>query len=50
MTAIDSKSFLSYLNRLVEEYNNTYHSINKKPMNTDYSAFTEKIEINPAAP
>ena len=29
MTANDSKSYLSYLNKLVDQYNNTYqHSIN----------------------
>ena len=33
MTANDSKSYLSYLNKLVDQYNNTYHhSINKKPI------------------
>ena len=47
MTANDSKSYLSYLNKLVDQYNNTYHhSINKKPTNADYSAFTEKLETN----
>ena len=31
MTANDSKSYLPYLNKLVDQYNNTYHhSINKK--------------------
>ena len=51
MTAYDSKSYLSYLNKLVDQYNNTYHhSINKKPINADYSALTEKIETNPKAP
>ena len=31
MTAYDSKSYLSYLNKLVDQYNNTSnHSINKK--------------------
>ena len=31
MTANDTKSYLSYLNKLVDQYNNTYHhSINKK--------------------
>ena len=31
MTANDSKSCLSYLNKLVNQYNNTYHhSIDKK--------------------
>ena len=30
MTAYDSKSYLSYLNKLVDQYNNTFHhSINK---------------------
>ena len=44
MTANDSKFYLSYLNKLVGLYNNTYHrSINKKPFNADYSALTEKI-------
>ena len=32
MTANDSNSYLSYLNRLEDQYNNTYHhSIGKKP-------------------
>ena len=31
MTANNSKSYFSYLNKLVDQYNNTYHhSINKK--------------------
>ena len=39
MTANNSKYYLSYLNKLVDQYNNTYHhSINKKPVNTDCSA------------
>ena len=51
MTANDSKSYLSYLNKLVDQYNNTYHhSIHKKPVNTDYSALSENIEANPKAP
>ena len=30
MTANGNKSYLSYLNKLIDEYNNTYHhSINK---------------------
>ena len=38
------------MNKLVDQYNNTYHhSINKKPVNDDYSALTEKIETNPKA-
>ena len=39
------------MNKLVDQYNNTYHhSINKKPINADYSALTEKIETNPKGP
>ena len=42
MTPNDSKSYLSYLNKLVDHYSNTYHhSINKKPINP--------IETNPKA-
>ena len=50
MTANDSKSYLPYLNKIVGQYNNSYSSINKKPINADYSALTEKIETNPKAP
>ena len=50
-TANDSKSYLSYLNKSVDPYNNTYHnSVNKKPINADYSVWTEKIETNSQAP
>ena len=48
MTANKSKSYLPYLNKLVDQHNNTYHhSINKSPINADYSGLTEKIETNP---
>ena len=51
MKTNDRKSYLSYLNKLVDQYNNTYHhSINKNPINADYSVFTEKIETNPKDP
>ena len=51
MTANDSKSYLPYLNKLLDQYSNTYHhSINKKTINSDYSALTEKIEANYIAP
>ena len=51
MTANGSKSYLPYLNKLVDQYNNTYrHSITKKPINADYSALSENIESNPKAP
>ena len=45
MRANNSKFYLGFLNKLVDEYNNFYrHSIDKKPINADYSAFTEEIE------
>ena len=48
MTANYSKSYLAYLNKLVHNYSNLYHhSINKKPVDADCSALTEKIETNP---
>ena len=51
MTTNDSKPYLSYLNKLVDQCNNSYHhSINKKPINTDYSALSEKTETNLEAP
>ena len=35
------------MQRLVDQYNNTYHhSIKGKPINADYSALTEKMESN----
>ena len=40
MITNDSKSYLEYLNKLVDEYNNTYHrSIGKKLIHADCSAF-----------
>ena len=42
MTTDNSKSYLNCLSKLVDQYNNTsHHSINKKPINADYSALTE---------
>ena len=50
MIANDRKSYLSYLNKLVDQYNNTYHhSVYKKPINADYSTLTVKIETNSTA-
>ena len=47
MTPNDSKFYLPYLNKLLDQYNNTYHrSVNKKPINAVYSALTENIESN----
>ena len=35
--------YLPYLNKFVDQYNNTYYySISKKPINNDYSALTQK--------
>ena len=51
MTANDSISYLLYLNKLVDECNNTYHhSINKTPINADYPALSGKIETNSKGP
>ena len=51
MTATNIKFYLSYLNKLIDQYNNTYHhSINKKPINADYFALTKKTETIPKAP
>ena len=47
MTADNTKSYLPYLNKLVDQYHNTCHySIKKKPISADYSALTENIESN----
>ena len=36
MVANYSKSYVGYLNKLIDEYNNTYHcSIRKKPIHAD---------------
>ena len=48
MTANDTKSYLPYLNKLVDKYNN--HSVNTKPIYADYSALSEKIEANTESP
>ena len=51
MIANDSKFYLASFNKLVDQYNNTYHhSINKNSINADYSALAEKIENNPKVP
>ena len=42
MTSNANKSYFTYLNKLVDHHKNTYHhSINKQPINADYSAYTE---------
>ena len=51
MTVNDNKSFLSYLNKLVDQYNNTYHhSIGKKHIDVGYSALTDFIGLSYKAP
>ena len=49
MTTNNSKSYLRYLNQLVDQYNNTSIQLiillKKKPINADYSTLTKKIEI-----
>ena len=51
MTGNKSKSDLRYLNKLVDQYNSTYHhSVNKKSIDVDYSALTEKLKTSPKAP
>ena len=38
MTANNTKSYLNYLNKLIDEYNNTYHgSVGKKSIQAYYS-------------
>ena len=50
MITNNRKSYLNYLNKLWDQYNNSYHfPINKKPINADYSALTEKIETSSKA-
>ena len=45
------KPYLGFLNKLVDEYNNSYHrSIGKKPIDADYSTLTEKVESSYRAP
>ena len=45
MAANNKKSYLDFLNKFVDEYNNTYHhSIGKKSVDADYSAQTEETE------
>ena len=51
MTANICKPYLGYLNKLVDESNNTYHwSIDKKFIHCDYSALTKKIESGHKSP
>ena len=50
MTANESKSYTSYLNKLENQCNSTYHrSIDKKSINVDYSDLTEEIKSSHTA-
>ena len=47
ITAGNKKCYLGYLNKLVEEYNDTYHdSIGHKPVYADYSTLPGKTTTN----
>ena len=49
--ACNSCFYLGYLDKLVDEYNYTYHrSVGKKPIHANYSVLTEQIETNHRAP
>ena len=51
MTANESNSYLTYLNKIVDQYNNTYHHAMKtKPINSDYFASTKNFDSNPKTP
>ena len=51
MMAINIHSYHDHLDKLLDEYNNTYnYSIEKKPIHADYSALSEVIETNHKVP
>ena len=35
--------YIPYLNKLVDQFTNTYHHYNKKSIDIDYSGLTEKF-------
>ena len=44
MTANESKSYLGYFNKLIDECSNSYYrSVSKNTMHVDYSALTKEI-------
>ena len=49
MAANDNKSYLRYLNKLVDQCDNTYNHSVKTFISADYSLLTEKIEANSKA-
>ena len=45
------RSYLDYLDKLVSQYNSTYHrSIGKIPIDADCCTWAGKVETNPKAP
>ena len=50
MTVYSSKSYLAYLNGLIDHNNTHHHSINTKPFNAEYTDLTEKINTNIKTP
>ena len=47
MAANDSRSYLGFFNKLVDEYNYAYHrSTGKKPVDTEYSTLTEEMKLS----
>ena len=51
MAANNNQFYLGYINKLIDEYNNTYHySVGKKTCYANYSSLTEDIGTNPQAP
>ena len=47
MTNNNSKSYFTYLDKLVDEYNNNYNNfIDKKAVDADYSGLTKETEFN----
>lgn len=51
MTANQKKSYLSYFNKLVDQFNNTYHrSIGENLVDSDFFALTEESESSHEAP
>ena len=44
MAGNNKKSYLCYLNKLVDEYNDSYHNyVGEKPVEYDYSACLKKL-------
>ena len=44
MSANDSRFYLDYLKKIADQYNNTYCSIDKKPIGANRFDLTEEVE------